>query len=138
MIALRTGTGDDIAAVLAFWRGATAEPSSTDDADALAVLLECSPAALTLAVDDDVIVGTIIAGWDGWRGTLYRLAVAPTHRRRGIATDLTAEAERRLREQGVRRMHLIAGRAGGEAAESFWLSARYEPTDQIRFVKMLD
>ena len=46
-----------------------------------------------------------------------------------------AEAEQLLRDQGVRRMHLIASRAGGETAESFWVSARYEPTDQVRFVK---
>ena len=34
-------------------------------------------------------------------------------------------------------MHLIASRAGGETAESFWISARYEPTDQVRMVKDL-
>ena len=56
---------------------------------------------------------------------------------RGVATRLVAEAERLLRDQGVRRMHLIASRAGGETAESFWISARYEPTDQLRFVKDL-
>ena len=137
MISLRPGTDDDVAAVLAFWRDATAEPSSTDDAEGLQTLIERSPDALVLAVDGDAIVGTVIAGWDGWRGALYRLAVAPSHRRRGIATMLVADAERNLRDRGVRRMHLIAGRAGGEAAESFWLSARYEPTDQLRFVKNL-
>ena len=138
MVTLRTGTKDDIAAVLAFWRDATAEPSTTDDADGLEGLLERSPGALILAVDGDAIVGSIVAGWDGWRGALYRLAVQPSYRRRGIATALVSEAERSLRDQGVRRMHLIASRAGGEAAESFWISTRYEPTDQVRFVKSFD
>jgi ribosomal protein S18 acetylase RimI-like enzyme len=137
MITLRAGAGDDVAAVLAFWLDATAEPSTTDDADGLHALLARSPGALVLALDGDAIVGTIIAGWDGWRGTLYRLAVLPLYRRRGIATTLVSEAERWLRDQGVRRMHLIASRAGGETAESFWISARYEPTDQVRFVKDL-
>jgi ribosomal protein S18 acetylase RimI-like enzyme len=135
MITLRTGTRGDIDAVLAFWLEATAEPSTTDDARGLEGLLERSPGALILAVDGDAIVGTIVAGWDGWRGALYRLAVLPSHRRRGIATTLVAEAEQALRDQGARRMHLIASRAGGETAESFWISARYEPTDQVRFVK---
>ena len=91
-----------------------------------------------LAVDGDVIVGSIIAGWDGWRAALYRLAVAPAYRRRGIATMLVTEAERLLRtEQGARRMHLIASRPGGATAESFWTSARYEPTDQVRLVKVV-
>jgi len=137
MTTLRAGTGDDVRAVLAFWLDATAEPSTTDDADGLHALLVRSPGALVLALDGDTIVGTIIAGWDGWRGTLYRLAVLPAYRRRGIASALVSEAERWLRGQGVRRMHLIASRAGGETAESFWISARYEPTDQVRFVKDL-
>jgi ribosomal protein S18 acetylase RimI-like enzyme len=137
VITLRTATRADIPAVLAFWLEATAEPSTTDDAGGLEALFDRSPGALLVACNGDVIVGTIIAGWDGWRGTLYRLAVLPSWRRRGIATTLVDEAERRLQAQGVRRMHLIAGRAGGDAAESFWVSARYAATDQQRFVKTL-
>ena len=135
MIALRPAGPEDIAAVLAFWAAATAEPSTTDDADAIATLLDRSPGALIVATEDDRIVGTVIAGWDGWRGTLYRLAVAPTFRRRGIATSLVTEAERFLQAQGARRLHLLVGRAGGPAAEAFWKSASYGPTDQLRMVK---
>jgi ribosomal protein S18 acetylase RimI-like enzyme len=138
VVTLLPGTSDDIEAVLAFWLEATAEPSTTDDAGGLDALLTRSPGALVLAVDGDAIVGSIVAGWDGWRGALYRLAVQPSYRRRGIATALVSEAERLLRDQGVRRMHLIASRAGGETAESFWISTRYEPTDQVRFVKSFD
>ena len=36
----------------------------------------------------DRVVGTVIAGWDGWRAHLYRLAVAPDLRGRGIARQL--------------------------------------------------
>jgi ribosomal protein S18 acetylase RimI-like enzyme len=137
MTALRPAVVGDIPEILTFWTGAAAEPSSTDDADGVGALLERSPGSLIVAVDGDVIVGTVIAGWDGWRGALYRLAVAPSHRRRGIATALVAEAEQRLHHQGVRRMHLIVSTAGGPAAVDFWCSARYEPTDQLRMVKDL-
>ena len=137
MIALRPATADDVDAILAFWADATAEPSSTDDADGVEGLLTHAPGALIVAVDEGTIVGTVIAGWDGWRGTLYRLAVAPSHRRRGIATALVDEAERRLHARGVRRMHLIVGNAGGPAAVDFWTSARYQPTNQLRMVKDL-
>jgi ribosomal protein S18 acetylase RimI-like enzyme len=137
VIVLRPATVDDIAAVLAFWADATAEPSSTDDTDGLEGLLAQSPGALILAVDDGAIVGSVIAGWDGWRGTLYRLAVTPTHRRRGIATALVSEAEQHLQARGARRMHLIVGNAGGSAAVDFWKSASYQATDQLRMVKNL-
>ena len=137
MHALRPAVVADIPDVLTFWTEATAEPSSTDDADGIAALLERAPGSLIVAVDADAIVGTVIAGWDGWRGALYRLAVAPTHRRRGIATALVNGAEQHLRTQGVRRMHLIVSTAGGPVAVDFWASARYEPTDQLRMVKDL-
>jgi ribosomal protein S18 acetylase RimI-like enzyme len=137
VITLRAATSDDIDAVLAFWADATAEPSSTDDAEGITGLLERAPGSLVVAVDRDTIVGSVIAGWDGWRGTMYRLAVAPAYRRRGIATHLVNEAEAQLRKHGVRRMHLIVSRAGGDAAESFWVSADYAPTDQVRMVKNL-
>jgi len=137
MISLRAASHEDIPAVLTFWNEATAEPSSTDDAEGIAALLRRSPGSLVLAVDGERIVGTIVAGFDGWRAALYRLAVAPTHRRQGIATALVAEAEQQFRAQGVRRMHLIVSRAGGAAAEEFWLSAHYTPTDQLRMVKDL-
>ena len=34
---------------------------------------------------DGELVGTVIGGFDGRRGMIYHLAVAATHRRRGIA-----------------------------------------------------
>ena len=137
MTALRPAVVADIPEILTFWTVATAEPSSTDDAGGIGGLLERSPGALIVAVDGDAIIGTVIAGWDGWRGALYRLAVAPSHRRRGIATALVNEAERHLHAQGTRRTHLIVSTAGGPAAVDFWRSARYEPTDQLRMVKDL-
>ena len=76
MIALRAGTRADIDAVLAFWLDATAEPSTTDDADGLDGAARAFAGRAVLALDGDAIVGTIVAGWDGWRGALYRLAVA--------------------------------------------------------------
>jgi len=147
VIALRAGTVDDVEAVLAFWSVATTEPSSTDDAGALRTLLADAPDALLLAVETgesptDEVVGSVIAGWDGWRGTVYRLAVAPAHRRQGIATRLVAAAEASLRARGARRMHLIVGMgtagAHADTAEAFWRSAGYLPTGQLRMVKDLD
>ena len=133
---IRTATTADIDAVLAFWRDAT-EPSSTDDAASLAALLAHFPDAIVLAVEQATIVGTVIVGWDGWRGAMYRIAVAPSHRRRGIATGLVAEGERRLRAYGAKRLHMIVD-PDEEAPRGFWTAVGYEPTTQLRFVKDFD
>jgi hypothetical protein len=34
-------------------------------------------ASLLVATIDNQIVGSVIGGWDGWRGNIYRLAVTP-------------------------------------------------------------
>ena len=136
MIAIRAATTEDIPAVLALWSEATVEPSATDDADGVATLLGVDPESLLLAVaDDGALVGTVVAAWDGWRGTMYRLAVLPALRRQGIARQLVDEGERRLRELGARRFHLIVV-AGEAPAQAFWAAAGYEQQqDRLRYVK---
>jgi N-acetylmuramoyl-L-alanine amidase len=81
-------------------------------------------------------VGTVIATWDGWRAGLYRLAVLPPQRRRGIAGALIAEGERRLRQKGAARISVLAI-ASSEAPE-IWRAAGYDPDGRVRrFVKNL-
>lgn len=65
------------------------------------------------------MIGSLIAAWDGWRGSFYRLAVHPDHRRRGIGTALLREGERRLRARGAVRLTAILAGADPVAA-GFW------------------
>ncbi len=134
---VRSATSADVDAILALWVRADTEPTPTDDAPGIEQLLARSPDALVVATDGDTIVGSIMVGWDGWRGTMYRLAVAPEYRRSGIATALVAEAEGRLARQGARRLHLIVDREQ-PGAVAFWSAVGYTPTGQARFVKNLD
>ena len=123
--------------MLELWRTAAAFRSATDDEPALVGLLDQDPGSLLVADDDGEIVGAVIAAWDGWRGNLYRLAVAPVRRRRGIGRALVADAERRLRARGARRISaLVVESAGG--ADAFWTSAGYLPDAAVgRCVKDL-
>lgn len=135
MITIRAADVGDIPAVLALWSAAASEPSATDDEGGIGSLLRVDPESLLLAVDDDAVVGTVIASWDGWRGAIYRLAVLPSHRRRGIAAMLVQEGEHRLRAKGARRLHLIV-LADEAPANAFWTAAGYErQDDRLRYVK---
>jgi ribosomal protein S18 acetylase RimI-like enzyme len=133
-IEIRTAGAGDVAAVLALWEHA-AEPTSTDTDEALRALLGRDPGALLVADESGEIVGSVIAGWDGWRGSIYRLAVAPAHRRRGLGRRLLAAAEERLGSLGARRLHAIV--IGGDArAVSFWQASDWEHQEgQLRFVR---
>jgi ribosomal protein S18 acetylase RimI-like enzyme len=131
----RPADADDIGAVLRLWREA-AEPSSTDSEAALYALVERDAGALMVAEGDaDRIVGTVIAGWDGWRGSVYRLAVASDVRRSGVARQLVQSAERRLVELGAQRIHAIV--IGSDArAMGFWSATDWNlEGDEVRFAK---
>ena len=123
--------------MLALLRRAEAGPSSTESADDLRRLLERDPDALLLADAEGEIVGSLVAGWDGWRGTFYRLAVDPAHRRCGLATEMVRAGEERLRALGARRLNAIVESEEADAM-AFWAAAGYElQTARSRFVKNL-
>jgi ribosomal protein S18 acetylase RimI-like enzyme len=131
---IRPADHDDIDGVLALWERA-AEPTSTDDADAVAALLRHDPGALLVAEESGELIGSVIAGWDGWRGSIYRLSVAPPHRSRGLGRRLLAAAEDRLHGLGVRRMHAIVVGADDRAV-AFWRGSDWEHQDgQLRFAR---
>jgi ribosomal protein S18 acetylase RimI-like enzyme len=135
---LRPARPDDLPAVLALWQDATEVASSADDLAGLTALLSRDAGALLLALDGPDVVGTLIVGWDGWRGSFYRLAVRPDHRRQGVARSLVAEAEARLAELGCRRVSLYAVQAH-ERAVAFWAAVGYTLDAQdVRFVRQLD
>lgn len=137
MIEIRTAGAPDIEAVLAFWRAATTVASATDDRAGVEHLLARAPDALLVARDGEQIVGTVIALFDGWRGAMYRLAVLPSHRRRGIATQLVREGERRLAHHGARRLHMVVA-PNEPDAEAFWRHGGYtEHAGAKRFTKTL-
>jgi ribosomal protein S18 acetylase RimI-like enzyme len=139
-VTIRPATTDDIEPVLALWSQARSENASTPDTpDAVRTLLHASPGALLVATNDTTneIVGAVIAGWDGWRGNMYRLAVAEPQRRQGIARALVAHAEHQLRHQGARRITALVAHEELQAV-GFWTKTGYaRDTTIARFVKSL-
>lgn len=91
-------------------------------------MLEGSPAALLVAEEGGEVVGALIAGWDGWRGNLYRLAVREGARRRGVGLALVRAGEDYLRDRGARRVTALVAFDDG-AAGGFWDAAGY-PADR--------
>jgi ribosomal protein S18 acetylase RimI-like enzyme len=131
---IRLGKVDDLDAVLNLWQIADAEPTHTDDLHSLQQLLSFDPGALLVADAGDDLVGSVIGAWDGWRGSIYRLAVAPDHRRRGVAGELVQAAVARLRRAGAVRLQAIVVE-DDDRAMGFWGDVGWERQIQrVRFV----
>ena len=135
---LRAATLDDVPAILAFWKIAAEDTNrSGDDAAAVEALITRDPSALLLAVTDGDIVGSLIAGFDGWRCHLYRFAVHPDRRRQGIGGRLLTAAEERFRGFGGRRADAMV-LDDNTLAHHAWAAAGYAPQeDWRRWVKSL-
>jgi len=123
--------------VLALWARSGSPPSPTDNSASLELLLEHDARSLLLAYADGSLAGSLIAVWNGWRGSFFRLGVDPSHRRRGIASALVREGERRLRERGALRLDAIVARDDA-AATGLWRALGFElQADRARFVRNL-
>jgi ribosomal protein S18 acetylase RimI-like enzyme len=135
---LRTADSGELTAVLEFWETAAENASRPPDTTAAVAALHLrDPEALILAVEGDRIVGTIIAGWDGWRCHLYRLAVHPGRRRAGIGRALIAAAEERFRALGGTRVDAMV-LDDNDQAHGVWAASGYHRQDDwARWIKPL-
>jgi ribosomal protein S18 acetylase RimI-like enzyme len=128
---IRAGTDSDRRAILALWGAAGGRPSLTDNGDAISKLLAADAGALLVAEVDGELVGTLIAAWDGWRGSFYRLAVDPRRRRQGLARALVRAGEERLAALGAERLTAIVADEV-PAAGAFWKAIGYERQQATR------
>ncbi|WP_457455417.1 GNAT family N-acetyltransferase [Streptomyces sp. TE5632] len=128
---IRAATPEDLDTVLAFWKTAAEGTSISDDRAGVERLVARDPEALILAEKGTEPVGTVIAGFDGWRCHLYRLAVHPDHRRQGIGSALLAAAEERFARLGGRRADAMVLQRN-ETAHRAWDAAGYAPEERWR------
>ena len=128
----------DVEAVLELWRQADATPSVTDTAADLRRAVGTDPATVLVAEIQGQIVGSIIGTFDGWRGNVYRLAVHPRYRRRGVSRVLVAEIEKRLAGRGARRITALVEKTHPWAVK-FWEAVGYNLDPRIeRHVRTIE
>ena len=102
-------------------------------------LAVCPQSLLVAELDgavDRTIVGAVIAGFDGVRGWIYHLAVAPAHRRRGIATRLMRSAEASLRARGCSKINLQV-RPSNESVVAFYRALGYQVEERLNMGRPL-
>ncbi|OQR62783.1 GNAT family N-acetyltransferase [Streptomyces maremycinicus] len=128
---IRAAGPEDLDTVLAFWKTSAEGTSISDDRSGVERLVARDPGALILAERDGELAGTVIAGFDGWRCHLYRLAVHPERRRQGIASELLAAAEERFVRLGGRRGDAMV-LTRNETAHHAWRAAGYAPEETWR------
>ncbi|WP_061965313.1 GNAT family acetyltransferase [Demequina aurantiaca] len=97
----------DADAVAELWRAAFPnDPARNEPSAMIERKVARDPDLFWVAEANGIVVGVLMAGWDGVRGWLYHLAVADSHRRQGIATALVERAVNELKHLGCTKVNL--------------------------------
>ena len=106
-VTIRVFEQRDMAAVVAMWRQVFAyDAPHNEPRFAIERKLADQPELFFVAEVDGQIVGTVMGGYDGHRGWIYLLAVAPGHRRQGIGRQLLRHVETELASRGCPKINL--------------------------------
>jgi ribosomal protein S18 acetylase RimI-like enzyme len=98
--------------------------------------LRVQPELFLVALADAELVGTVMAGYDGVRGWLHRLAVGVSQRRSGVGTALVRAAEAEMAKMGCPKVNLQV-RATNAAVIGFYRALGYETDDNVSLGKRL-
>lgn len=99
--------------------------------------LKVQPELLLVGVVDGMLVGAVMAGFDGVRGWIHHLAVLPESRRRGIATRLVRAAEAGLRKLGCPKVNLQV-RASNREVVAFYESLGFAVEERVSMGRRLE
>jgi ribosomal protein S18 acetylase RimI-like enzyme len=124
------------AGVKALWEEVFPDDPPRDGAEiSIAAKAKEHPELFLLALDGERVIGSVMAGYDGHRGWLYRVAVAKTHRHRGVGAALIREAEARLWALGCVKINLQV-RGTNQAVAAFYQNLGYVVEDRISMGKV--
>jgi ribosomal protein S18 acetylase RimI-like enzyme len=98
--------------------------------------LAVQPELFLVALVAAKVVGTCMAGFDGHRGWLHLVAVAPELRRKGVGTALLRRAEAVLTRMGCPKLNLQI-RATAPEAVGFYEKLGYRVEERISMGKLL-
>lgn len=122
--------------VIALWQACGLVVPWNDPARDIARKLEVGRDLFLVAVLDTRIVGTVMAGYEGHRGWINYLAIAPELRRRGLGRRLMAAAEQRLRSCGCAKVNLQV-RSANTAVIDFYRALGFTVDDVVSLGKRL-
>ena len=95
------------------------------------------PDLFLVGVLEGEVVATAMAGYEGHRGWISYLGVAPEHRRKGFGRAMTTEAERLLRGAGCPKINLQIRAANGEVI-AFYRRIGFIEEDVLNMGKRLE
>jgi len=137
VIKIRPFQPEDEEAVISLWQRCDLIRPWNDPRKDIRRKLRVRPDLFLVGVLEGQIVASVMAGYEGHRGWINYLAVAPEYQRRGFARAIVAEAERLLRDCGCPKINLLI-RTGNQGVIEFYRRLGYLVDDVVSMGKRLE
>ena len=126
----------DEAAVVALWEECGLARPWNDPHKDIARKLAVQPELFLVGVIDGVLMASVMAGYEGHRGWVNYLAIAPQHRGRGHGRALMKRVEQLLLARGCPKVSLLV-RSSNTQALTFYSHLGYLQDESISLGKRL-
>jgi ribosomal protein S18 acetylase RimI-like enzyme len=137
-ISIRPYKAQDEEAVVELWKTCFPDdPPWNQPRDVIRRKMTVQPELLFVALVGDQVVGTVLAGYDGFRGWVNKVATHPSHQRKGIASQLMRAAESALADMGCPKLNRQV-RAENASVVEFYKDAGYEIENRVSMGKRLE
>lgn len=103
-----------------------------DSKEGIEKFLKRNPDTSFVAVEDNAVVGIVLAGHDGRRGYVYHMSVAENYRKQGIGTQLMRHCEEALKREGINKTALLVFKRN-EAGNSFWEKQGFTVREDVAY-----
>lgn len=137
---IRPYAAGDETAVIALWEKCGLTRPWNDPRKDIARKLAVQPELFLVGIAGDPregeLVASVMAGYEGHRGWVNYLAVAPGHRRKGLGRILMQEVEKRLVERGCPKLNMQV-RSSNTEAMAFYRRLGYVPDEAVALGKRL-
>lgn len=128
---IREMTPKDYEEVYSMWQITSKRAlSKADSKEGILKYLARNPGMSQVAVIDEKIVGTVLAGHDGRRGFIHHMAVSPQYRRLGIGKKMAQVALDKIQADGIEKTHIFCYQ-NNETGQSFWKTLGFSKRDDV-------
>jgi len=136
-LTIRPYKDEDHSALIELWEICfPSDPPWNKPADVIRRKLTVQPELLIVCLVDGRVVGSVLAGFDGFRGWVNKVATHPEYQRRGVASLLMKMAEEKLAAMGCPKLNLQV-RAENAAVIEFYRKLGYEIEERVSMGKKL-
>lgn len=131
---IRPLTNEDYSALYALWLKCEGMGlNNVDDSPAgIARYLARNPGTSFAAEEDGALIGAIMAGHDGRRGTIHHTAVHPDYRGRGAGKALVEHALAALKAEGITKVNLVVF-TRNENGNAFWEKMGFSARNDLTY-----